>query len=386
MSSMKALKISALVTFALVGCSPQSGKRAGDSDPINLPFTRPAPEHVDPWTDLKHYGDYLRDEDPEVRRLLNDPALTAVTNTFGLTTVSLKNLPLKTEAAIATITPWSSWWYPRREDYLFNDRAASTLAKYDLYRRRRYQAAGRRPPESAREYEASQYNPNSLSWEGLCDAWALAAITQPEPKTAVNLSAAGTMIYFSIADLKALLLMSYAAIDDSALRYYGQRFTGNFEGWIYPDIFPEQFHRFVEVQLFGRRLPFIMDHDAGIEVWNVPVFKANYSMEAVPDDPDAVFVRMWLFSAESTNSNDKNYVGTRTAIREYNYVLKGTRDQSDNLIVHTGYWVKGPDGIDSRKKHPDYLIEVKDPSAIKRKSWNPEVEPAIVDEILSQSL
>jgi hypothetical protein len=46
-----------------------------------------------------------------------------------------------------------------------------------------------------------------------------------------------------------------------------------------------------------------MDHDAGVEVWTVPVFKANYMMEAVPMS----LIRSWCgrwYSAEPTRPGE----------------------------------------------------------------------------------
>ena len=191
---------------------------------------------------------------------------------------------------------------------------------------------------------------------------------------------------FGVADLKALLLKSYEAVDDSALKYYGQKFTGDYRGWIFPDIFPDQFHRFLEVQLFGKKKSFIMDHDPGVEVWNVPVYKANFVMSSVPNEPNSIFVRTWLYSAESTQADQKDFVGTIEIVREYDYILQGTRNAAGDLVVTSGYWVQSPDGgVDSRKDHPDYLTLIPDSSKLVQKSWNPEIDVDLVNEILSTS-
>ena len=128
-----------------------------------------------------------------------------------------------------------------------------------------------------------------------------------------------------------------------------------------------------------------MDHDPSAEVWNVPVFKANYTIDSIPGEPNSVFVRTWVFSAEQVTADKKSSVGTREAIREYNYVLTGIRNSSGDLLVKSGYWTKGPTGVDSRRDHPDYLTTIPDPQRLIRKSWNPEIDIKLVDEILSQS-
>ncbi len=348
----------------------------------NLLTTRACPGSNNFIEEVQMYGDFLRSDCDGVAEALNDPALTAVTREFGPTVIPLNKLPLKSHVAISSHKPWSSWWYPKREDFLFAKEENSTLGKYDSIRNLMYKRANRSTPGSAREFEQKSYNRNSAMWEGLCDAWAIASIVKPEPKRPVKFSANFSNLTFDIVDLKALLLKTFDAADESNLRYYGQRFTGSANSWIYPDIFPEQFHRLMEEQLFNRKEPFIMDHDAGVEVWNIPVFKANYRMESIAEEPDSVLVRTWIYAAEPTLPNDKNFVGTRETIREYNYVLKGKKNENGDLVVTSGYWIKGSNGVDSRRDHPDYLIRVIAPEKLVRKSWNPEIDPQIVDKIL----
>lgn len=340
-------------------------------------------------------ADILRSQDKDFMASINDPALTAVTQEFGYSVIKAKVFPFNSGSAKADIKPWSSWWFPKRDAKLFDDSKArnstdyenlSALTKYDIYRKSRNPEAG-----SSAKYEQNSYNPNSLTWEGLCDAWSMASITFPEPKRSVTIPlgrsgiTANNMITFYIDDLKALLLKTFEAVDDKTIKYYGQKFTGQENGWIYPDIFPEQFHRFLEVQLFEKHKPFIIDHDQGIEVWNVPIFKANYTMTAIPDKPDSVFVRTWVYYADSIKTKEKNFIGTKEVVREYDYVLEGERNSDGDLVVKIGYWVKGPTGNDSRRDHPDFIMLPPPPEQLVRKSWNPEIDVSTVDEILSLS-
>lgn len=345
---------------------------------------KPIPIESDTAMAIREYGDILRETDRDSEGFLDDPALTSITREYGATIIENHSWPYKSILATANLKPWSSWWFPKNDDFLFKDidsSRLSTLSKYDKVRQKRFGNSG-----SASNFERQEYNPMSAPWEGLCDAWALASISKPEPKNPVTISITSDKnIKFEIYDLKALLLKTYEAAEDSDLRYYGQKFTGDYRGWIFPDLFPEQFHRFLEIQLFEKKQAFIMDYDAGIEIWNVPVFKANFTMDILPSNPNAVFVRTWLYSAESVLDNEKDFVGTREGVREYDYVLEGNRDINGNLVIKSGYWVKGPDGIDSRKNHPDYVIQVSDPNKLVRKSWNPEIDVKLVDEILNKS-
>ena len=368
------------VSVFFIGCDksddPPSTVTIDPYNPDKPPITG------DPLVDAGSSGDIIR---VDFFGLLSDPALYAVTKEYGATVITDKKFTVIVSAVAAKTTPWSSWWYPKRETFLFEDaeNSKAPLAKYDLIRRSRSPNAG-----SAVEYEKNKYSSAALTWEGLCDAWAIASIARPEPKRSVKMMMSdGTkrVIEFTIADLKALLLKTYESVDGRGLKNYGQKFTGNISGWIYPDIFPEQFHRFIEIQLFKHQRPFIIDHDSGVEVWNIPVFRANYTMDLVPGEPDAIFVRTWIYSAEAVLPTEKNFIGTKQSVREYNYILFGTRNSDGNLIINSGYWVKGPSGIDSRNAHPDFLIQLDDPTKIQQRSWNPEIDINLVNEILAKS-
>lgn len=338
--------------------------------------------------DSLNFADMLRGPDatpelldPRYDEFLSDPALTAVTREFGPTVIGARSLPFRSAVAVSEIKPWSSWWYPKREGGLIEP-----LAKYDYLRQTRARLAGQPGSVgSARDFEMQSNGANALAWEGLCDAWALASISKPEPKRPVTITVGNSTVTFGIDDLKALLLKTYDAVDDSSIKMYGQRFNGSYTGWIYPDIYPEQFHRFMEVQLFDRGLPFLMDHDPGVEVWTVPIFKANYVLEEVPGKPDSVLVHTWVHTAESTKREEKDFVGTKSVVREYDYILQGVRNANGDLVIQSGYWIKTPGGVDSRNDHPDYVLQVQHPESLVRKSWNPQIDMALIDEILEKS-
>jgi hypothetical protein len=300
--------------------------------------------------------------------------------------VSLRALPLESDLVSAKVKPWSSHWFPKAEKDLFeNGAGTSALEKYDLARAT---VSGKESRAAAIEKEG--YRPDAVKWEGLCDAWAIAAILFPEPARERRLRLNGgyhdlknELVTFSVGDQKALLLKTLEAVPAEALKVYGQKFQGDFENWIYPDLLPEELHRFVEKQLFERREPFVMDHDAGVEVWNEPVYKANYKISAVNGREDAVFVRLWLYSASPLRQAEKDRTGTKDVVREYNYFLYGKPDGQGNLVVDGGEWAKG-DLVDSRRDHPDFVFVISDPAAVKRHSHNPEIDASIVDQIIGR--
>lgn len=327
--------------------------------------------------EIRDWADYLFTT-ADIPDELKDPQLSGVTRDFGPSKVPLAQLPFDSPMALASSTPWSSWWFPQIERDLFDDGlGTAALEKYDLVR------AAKNGRSGAAAFEAKSYRPTGPHWEGLCDAWAIAASIFPEPKAARSVKLSnGSLVSFSVGDQKALLLKTLDAVDPASLTRYGQRFTGNADGWIFPDLFPQELHRFVEKQLFERKQMFIMDHDPGVEVWSEPVYKANYRVSAVPGRPDAVFVRLWLYSATTYPSKEqRDKIGLRELVREYDYYLFGKPDGAGNLVVESGVWAKG-ELVDSRRDHPDFVYFVKDPASLARLSRNPEIDPAIVDQIL----
>jgi len=336
----------------------------------------------DLFSNLAENADLFRTECTDFTIEIGGPKLTSVTREYGPSVITQKKLPFKSAVALAKVKPWSSWWFPKKENILFAGGDSSTLGKFDQFRRWAYKQKDLPYPGDSLEFEANSYSPNSLAWEGLCDAWSLAALSAMEPRNPIEVNLGNSSVTFNVSDLKALLLKTYEGAPDSQLKYHGEKFIGDNSGWIYPDIFPDQFHRFVEVKLFEKKQAFVMDHDPGPQVWNVPVYKANFVAESVPNKPNAVFITMWIYSAEPTLPTDRELVGTRESVREYQYILQGTRNESGNLIVTTGYWVKGANGVDSRQEHPDYLIELPSTERLKRKSWNPNIEIEMVDWLL----
>ena len=190
---------------------------------------------------------------------------------------------------------------------------------------------------------------------------------EPEPR--MPMRAHG--IDFRVSDLKALLLKTYEGVAD--LKIFGQRYDGKWDS-VYEDIYPDQFHRFMQAELFEKGQPFVMDHDAGIEVWNVPVWKAQTLITADPQDKHTVHVHTWVFTA-SPHVQDYNFVGTDQVIHEYFYDLHGTRQATGGFLVSGGEWTDR-----SRWDHPDYVTPR--PNTINRKSWNTRMDIKMVDMIL----
>ncbi|MRG91009.1 hypothetical protein [Polyangium spumosum] len=266
----------------------------------------------------------------------------------------------------ATIKPWSSWWFPTWDDFLFAERDGelSPLQKYD-----RYSSTVLRKTTTAAAYERENlYGRHASSWSGLCYAWALASILEPEPKGEVTHGS----LHFAVGDLKALLLKTYEAVKDPPT--VGDRNDGAWDDE-YEDILPHVFHRVLVRELFQKQRPFIMDKDAGYEVWNVPVYKAITKIERDASARDVVHVRTVVFVA-SPDVESYDHVGTEATTREYTYDLRGVW-VGDRFLVREGAWTEN-----SRWDHPDFLILP--PDRVTRASFNPEIDIATVDAILER--
>ena len=267
----------------------------------------------------------------------------------------------------ATPKAWSSWWYPTREDTLFRSKSGvlSPLEKYDRYVREVL-----RRSSSAAEFERKNlYDPYAAGWSGLCDAWAIASIMEPEPTHDIIRHG----IRFTVGDQKALLIKTYE--DVQGLRLIGQRNDAQWDS-VYADIYPDQFHIVLKAELLDGGRPFIMDHDAGIEVWNTPVWKAIVEVKEDPTDAATVHVRTTVVTA-SPFVDDRDYTGTLEVTRTYTYDLVGAWEADRRFKVTSGRWTDR-----SRWDHPDFVIPK--PTSLTQKSRNTEINVDVVSAILQR--
>lgn len=263
------------------------------------------------------------------------------------------------------IIPWSSWWFPANRRYLFDRSELDLLAplqKYDLFAERAHEINA----QSADYEEQNIFNPSEVAWAGLCHAWAVASVLHQEPATNYILKG----INFTSGDQKALLLKSYENV--SNLKIYGQRFDGNRLDE-YDDVYPDQFHRLVQVYLFEQKLPFLMDYDPSFSVWTVPVFLTKFSIKK--DSESSALVTAWITMA-SPFVDSPEFIGTKRIVKTYEYRLIGDWVNGE-LKVTGGEWLN-----DSRFDHPDYLIGY--PKEAKRGSLNTQLDSAIIDEIIGK--
>lgn len=264
----------------------------------------------------------------------------------------------------ATIKPWSSYWFPSSDDFLWavRDGKPSPLERYDAY-------SGQvlNQPTSAVGYERDHlYDSTAEGWAGRCGAWALASILAPEPSQPVDCGG----VHFRVADLKALLVESFDNVD--GLSQIGVSNKGHWDD-VYTDIAPDQLHRIIQAELFQKRLPFIIDSDPGIEVWNTPIYDVKTTVTRDNARTDLVHVHTLLGGA-SLHVTDLDATGTIEEWHDYTYDLHGAWDQSDFLVT-SGEWTDR-----SRQDHPDNVLLK--PITWQRTSLNPEVRVATVQGLL----
>jgi hypothetical protein len=273
--------------------------------------------------------------------------------------------------------PWTGYWLPDWDTSLFQGTSGnlSPLEKYDLYMKKAHGQT-----TNAAETEANRLDRSFVAGaDGHCDAWALASIVTPEPTQGVDMYG----IHFSVGDLKALIVDSYE--NYSNLFVYGQKYNDSSSDPL--DIYPDQFQRVVQAELFDKGQPLIMDKDPGEEVWNTPIYKAEFQVVADATDSHTMHVTAYISTVsavkENAFANNPDYVGSVTVDYIYTYDLLGEKQGDGSFLVKSGSWTG-----DSISDHPDFVSVFTDQlqnlgeTATNHSSLNSQVSNGIVQEIL----
>jgi hypothetical protein len=243
------------------------------------------------------------------------------------------------DSAESPIKPWSGWWWPSRDR-----RILKVLEKWD-----RARTKGGHESHAMAFEEKELISESALTWEGHCDAWAMASLSVPEPR--VPLRWGGEL--FSVGEQKALLVKSFERVDGKKI--VGHPFRGDARS-DYADISPVEFHRFLMSELFEKRRPFVLDKDPGIPVWNTPIWRAEF--EIFPESSGRWRVMTWLWGADPwVDSLDQT--GTKTVLLGYAYEFSGRELSNGKFEVFDGEWILDPSGVvDSRVDHPDFAVSI----------------------------
>lgn len=269
--------------------------------------------------------------------------------------------------------PWSGSWLPLKSRALFElpTGQLAPLQKYDLYMKRAHGEHTRAAAEEASE--RGLYDPEALGWEGRCDAWATAAVSEPEPDQPVTLEG----VEFSVGDLKDLLIKTYEV--SQVLHPFGSNFSAG-PGADFNAIYPDQFHRAVQHELVeGHRL-LVFDSDPTDQVWNSPLYRVMFEVRKDPADEHLMHVTSYVWGViplgVSPMIKDPNYVGSITVNHTYTYDLWGDPQADGSFLVAFGEWTG-----DSISDHPNFVSVLT--GKTEHSSANPEIRTEIVKEILA---
>jgi hypothetical protein len=241
--------------------------------------------------------------------------------------------------------PWAGYWYPYHTGEMF-DGDESPLAKIDAV------AAGRGLAASSVSVEKERFDTTPYArWEGLCGAWAAAAIMFKEPSHDVELDG----VTFSVADQKALITKSLEAFP---MKFYGLRYMADADsdGTI-QDIRPEAFHRVALTKLAKEHRAFIVDDDPSIEVWNKPIYRIRWTFKKDPRTPNAVLVTAspWMIQERASPSSDlTNPTDDRVVLTppwKYRLYYDPATVKNGEAKVIAGEWLET-----SRDVHPDRIM------------------------------
>ncbi len=311
-------------------------------------------------------GTYVNDQN--IDHYVQDSDFRSVTNKFGKLQIA-KNLVGSSEMAESIHKPWSSWWYPHFEREMFDLYTSRKVNISPLGRYDNYVSITQGRNSEAVDYESEKiHDPRAVSWSGHCDAWSFASVMTKEPIRPITKRG----LTFSVKDQKALLLKSYEIV--TGFEFFGQRNNNEWDD-VYADVYPDQFHKFTQHQLFKNKKPFIIDTDATMQVWNNPVFKVKFKYSFADSSKKVIAVKAFV-SIASPRVDDRNYVGTKTVQKIYTYNLYINSENSSHYVISRGEWTNN-----SRWDHPDYIMSPPQ-SGMARKSRNIHIDPRIVDEIV----
>ena len=234
--------------------------------------------------------------------------------------------------------PWSGYWLPFRDRSLYEGKN-SPLGKMDQI----VQYLGY--DSNIAETQKKTFGIYAADgWEGLCDAWALAAVSSPEPKKSRNVYG----INFSVADLKALLTFTHAKYP---YIQYGITYRGDADtDGTYQDLKPEAFHQVVTKVLGEQKRAIVVDETAGVEIWNKPLYSYRWRITKDPEYDFAYLVKAFPLLVKQRESNSSSLTSiddTLAPIYNYRLYVDKSVKKDGKFRVIAGQWLGK-----SRAHHP----------------------------------
>ena len=258
--------------------------------------------------------------------------------------VATAPLQAAVEEGAARTTPWSGYWWQLKKGELLGP-----LGKYD-------QLTGSHAGDWERQHK--QPAAREEGWAGYCHAWSASAVLEKEPTAPVKRG----QTVLGVGDQKGLLVASHAS---DVANFYGKRYYGRPED-DYQDIYPDALWHYLKLYVKQQGVPLIMDLEAGVEVWNYPVYA--YRIEYAPQgDSGLQLAHLSLWAADDAVPPD--YVGVKVHYTTYQFTF---RLENGSVVAGSGRWTG-----ESVKTHPDFAWY---PYVVR--SENPEVVYAKVKELV----
>lgn len=339
------------------------------------------------------------DEDlyPANREQLRKRGMRFVSDKYGHATLTEGEFSY---ASDERFKPWSSWFFPLAKEELFHGEN-SPLAKFDTAINN--MTGGQTRTRAAEFHARNVHNADASDWAGFCAPLAYASVFDGRLR-AIKTPKLVHGVCFTPYDLKALSLLTYENVDASQWDgRFGQRFENvgpHARGAVARDIYPAEWHRFVQVQLGERKVPFIMDDDASPAVWKYAVYRAQGRVNRDPARANVALVTMTVHYARTQltqrdRARDRaENVLTVPESKTYFYEVYGAWQGQTFRVLGSG--LNGRWAGKQRLYHPDFVEELPGDGDIvgkgaaiinaRRGSTNPELRVPLVDTLLNEAL
>ncbi len=273
-------------------------------------------------------------------------------------------------------TPWVGWWMPYVDPHITSGEQ-SLLKKYE-----RVSRAMGIPSDAVAEEKA--WARGKSDSDGRCYAWAMASIMEEDPELILNRRGLKSIRFkgeiFTGRDLQMLLTHTYGHMDNLMIfgEQYGLQGDDGKIGSNPDDIYPDQFHRFMQAEMFEKRRPFMIDREMEKEIWAIPVFNVSFSIRPDSKDPDhRLNVIAELHTAAPYETHDDDLRKWPTYY--YTYDLIGNKRSDGGYDIVFGEWKWNPWNLG---KHPDFVYAMLDDRNTRR-SLNKEIRNDVVDAIMA---
>jgi hypothetical protein len=256
---------------------------------------------------------------------------------------------------------WNGNWYPLSEGGTIE-----AMRKYDL-------ATG---SHAAADWEAdTAAKQGHVEWAGHCNGLAAAGINEEAPKRPVTWNGQT----FTIDDIKALLIEKWQGVKHVTL--VGRRcFTkpvvddnGRITSPGCRDMNAGALHVLLGNMLGKEKLPFIIDHTSGDEVWNFAVEGYRSTIEVIDSIKARELTNIASAPSYLWNPDATEFMKVRTNVR----LATGQTIKLDYVLELRHGSVIGGEWIgNSRQNHPDFAWTAAVPDVA-----NPHLDIKVIDEI-----